>query len=239
MTTKSTLVDIRHLFKHYESDAGIVTPVLKDINLTIGEGEFVAIMGHSGSGKSTFMNVLGCLDNQSSGDYFLNGADVRALSSDQSAELRNQVLGFVFQGFNLLPRRSALDNVAMPLIYAGKEKEEWQSRAELLLDKVGLKHRILALPNQLSGGQQQRVAIARALANYPRIILADEPTGNLDSATSTEIMQLFSELNTKEHITIILVTHEPDIATYAKRLVKFKDGIIVYDGPVTKEGLTA
>ena len=235
----AALVSIAHLYKQYESDAGVVTPVLKDVNLSIGEGEFVAIMGPSGSGKSTFMNVLGCLDTQTSGDYHLNGAEVQKLSNDACAELRNNVLGFVFQGFNLLPRRTSIHNVAMPLICAGKDKEEWEPRAKEMLRKVGLENRMQSLPNELSGGQQQRVAIARALANYPRIILADEPTGNLDSTTSNEIMQLFSELNEKERITIIVVTHEPDIAQYAKRLVKFRDGILVYDGAVTPEGLAA
>ncbi len=237
--SKPTLVSIAHLFKHYESDAGVITPVLKDINLTIKEGEFVAIMGPSGSGKSTFMNILGCLDSQSSGEYHLNGQDVSQLDADQTAELRNRVLGFVFQGFNLLPRRTALDNVGMPLICAGKPREEWQERSREMLEKVGLSHRLSSLPNQLSGGQQQRVAIARALANHPRVILADEPTGNLDSTTSAEIMTLLSELNAKDNISIILVTHEPDIALSAKRLVKFHDGIVVYDGPVTLEGLRA
>jgi putative ABC transport system ATP-binding protein len=239
MEKSTILVSIQHLFKHYETDAGIVTPVLKDINLTIGSGEFVAIMGPSGSGKSTLMNILGCLDTQSTGHYYLSGEDVAHLSNDQSAELRNRVLGFVFQGFNLLPRRSAVDNVAMPLIYAGKEREESLERAKELLISVGLKDRLNSLPNELSGGQQQRVAIARSLANRPGIILADEPTGNLDSTTSYEIMQLFSTLNQTEHITIILVTHEPDIAKYAKRLVKFRDGVIIYDGAVTEEGLNA
>ncbi len=235
----SPLVVVNHLYKQYESDAGVVTPVLKDVNLTIHEGEFVAIMGPSGSGKSTFMNVLGCLDVQTDGDYILSGQDVRRLNNEQAAELRNRVLGFVFQGFNLLPRRTAVHNVAMPLICAGKEKVEWEPRAIELLKKVGLSERLHSMPNELSGGQQQRVAIARAMANYPHVVLADEPTGNLDSTTSNDIMNLFRELNEKEGITIIVVTHEPDIAAYAKRLIKFRDGVLVYDGTVNDAGINA
>jgi putative ABC transport system ATP-binding protein len=233
------LVSIKHLFKQYESDAGIITPVLKDINISIYEGEFVAIMGPSGSGKSTFMNILGCLDIQTAGDYHLSGENVSGLSSDQTAEMRNYVIGFIFQGFNLLPRRSAIHNVAMPLICAGKDRQESEERARDLLGKVGLSQRVNSLPNELSGGQQQRVAIARSLANHPKLILADEPTGNLDSTTSQEIMQMMVELNEKHGITIVLVTHEADIAEFAKRLIKFKDGIVVYDGPVNEKGLNA
>lgn len=233
-----SLVTIAGLYKQYESDAGVVTPVLKDVNLTINEGEFVAIMGPSGSGKSTFMNILGCLDVQTKGSYHLSGVDVRSLSHNEVASLRNKVLGFVFQSFNLLPRRTALHNVAMPLICSGANKAVWLPRAQSMLTNVGLSERTQSMPNELSGGQQQRVAIARAMANYPRVILADEPTGNLDSATSEEILALFRELNAKEHITIILVTHEPDVAQSAKRLVKFHDGRIIYDGPVTTEGIS-
>lgn len=234
-----SLIRVQHLYKQYESAGGVVTPVLKDVNFTIEEGEFVAIMGPSGSGKSTFMNIIGCLDTQTQGDYFLNGEDVSKMDEDGTASLRNRTLGFVFQGFNLLSRRTAMHNVAMPLICGGKDRSEWEPRAKEMLERVGLSHRIQSLPNALSGGQQQRVAIARALANQPRVILADEPTGNLDSATSIEIMELFTQLNRDENITIILVTHEPDIATFAKRLVKFHDGVITYDGPVTEEGLKA
>lgn len=237
--SSSPLVAVNHLYKQYESDAGVVTPVLKDVNLTIHEGEFVAIMGPSGSGKSTFMNVLGCLDIQTAGDYILSGQYVRTLNNEQTAELRNRVLGFVFQGFNLLPRRTSVHNVAMPLICGGKAKAEWEPRAIELLKKVGLGERLHSMPNELSGGQQQRVAIARAMANHPQIILADEPTGNLDSTTSEDIMNLFRELNEKERITVIVVTHEPDIAAFAKRLIKFRDGILVYDGAVTDEGFAA
>jgi putative ABC transport system ATP-binding protein len=228
---------VSHLFKQYESGAGVVTPVLKDINLSIQQGEFVAVMGPSGSGKSTLMNILGCLDTPSSGEYQLTGQSVAPLGQDDLALLRSKTLGFVFQGFNLLARRTALHNVALPMICMGQDKSVWQPRAAELLAKVGLAERQNALPNQMSGGQQQRVAIARAIANRPSVVLADEPTGNLDSTTSVEIMRLFQELNTAEGITIILVTHEGDIALFAKRLIKFRDGVIVYDGPATQESV--
>jgi putative ABC transport system ATP-binding protein len=191
-------------------------------------GDFVAIMGPSGSGKSTFMNILGCLDKPSSGNYVLDGYRVDELDNNALAKIRNQTIGFVFQGFNLLSRTSLLDNVALPLVYSGINKSERQDRAKILLDKVGLGKHTHSLPNQISGGQQQRVAIARALVNRPHLILADEPTGNLDSVTSEEIMTLFSELNT-EGISIILVTHESDIAEHASRQVRFIDGCIVHD----------
>ncbi|MBL8247980.1 MAG: ABC transporter ATP-binding protein, partial [Candidatus Competibacter sp.] len=206
--------------------------VLRDLDLSIAPGEFVAIMGPSGSGKSTFMNILGCLDTPSAGAYHLAGQPVAKLDPDRLAELRNRHIGFVFQGFNLLQRSSILDNVGLPLLYAGIAKAERRRRAQALLEQVGLGHRADARPNQLSGGQQQRVAIARALANQPPLILADEPTGNLDTQTSNEIMALFSRLNAERGITLILVTHEPDIARYARRLVRFKDGHIVHDGEV-------
>jgi putative ABC transport system ATP-binding protein len=191
-------------------------------------GDFIAIMGPSGSGKSTFMNILGCLDKPTSGHYALNGHPVAELDGDALAQIRNQTIGFVFQGFNLLSRVSLLDNVALPLVYSGVGKSERRARAKSLLEKVGLGKHIHSLPNQISGGQQQRVAIARALVNRPRLILADEPTGNLDSATSQEIMTLFSDLNA-EGISIILVTHESDIAAHASRQVRFLDGRIVQD----------
>ena len=219
------------LYKEYETDAGAV-PVLKGIDLAIGMGEFVAVMGPSGSGKSTFMNILGCLDVPTKGRYFLNGRDVGTLSDDQLARLRNEVIGFVFQGFNLLPRANLEDNVSLPLVYCNVQKTERTKKAVEMLEKVGLGKYAKSLPNQISGGQQQRVAIARALVNDPKLILADEPTGNLDTKTSNEIMQLFRELNL-EGITIVLVTHEPDIAAYAKRLVKFVDGMLTYDGEVS------
>ena len=225
------VIRVSGLNKHYTTAAGTV-PVLKDINMTIAIGEFVAIMGPSGSGKSTFMNVLGCLDMPSSGSYVLNGHEVAKLSSDQLARLRNETIGFVFQGFNLLPRADLESNVALPLVYAGVNNGERGKRADELLDKVGLGTFRKSHPNQISGGQQQRVAIARALVNRPRIILADEPTGNLDTATSREIMALFTRLNKEDGITVIIVTHEADIADYADRLVRFVDGRIVHDGVV-------
>ncbi|KAB2931867.1 MAG: ABC transporter ATP-binding protein [Candidatus Contendobacter sp.] len=226
------LIRVAGLDKHYSLAGGGVTPVLRDINLRIAPGEFVAIMGPSGSGKSTFMNILGGLDTPNAGEYWLAGRAVARLDPDELAALRNRQIGFVFQGFNLLPRASIEDNVALPLLYAGIGKAERRRRARELLEQVGLGPRAAARPNQLSGGQQQRVAIARALANQPPLILADEPTGNLDTHTSEDIMTLFTRLNAERGLTLILVTHEPDIARYARRLVRFKDGRIVHDGEV-------
>jgi len=225
------VIKIERLCKEYITDAGTV-PVLHDVSCTVLPGEFVAIMGPSGSGKSTFMNILGCLDVASSGNYFLNGSDVGQQSRDELALLRNQVIGFVFQGFNLLPRASLEDNVALPLIYRGLPRPERLLQANVMLEKVGLGKYCQSRPNQISGGQQQRVAIARALVNQPKLLLADEPTGNLDTHTSKEIMTLFSELNQRDGITIVLITHESDIAAYAQRLVRLADGRVVYDGPV-------
>ncbi len=225
------VIHIERLYKEYETDAGPV-PVLHDIAVKVMPGEFVAIMGPSGSGKSTFMNILGCLDVATSGSYLLNGRDVNRQSRDDLAHLRNQVIGFVFQGFNLLPRANLEDNVALPLVYRGVGRTERLVRANEMLRKVGLGQYRGSWPNQISGGQQQRVAIARALVNQPTLLLADEPTGNLDTHTSQEIMALFTELNQREGITIVLVTHESDIAAYAQRLVRLSDGRIVYDGPV-------
>jgi putative ABC transport system ATP-binding protein len=215
------------LGKSYETAAGLF-PALKGVDLEVRPGEFIAIMGPSGSGKSTFMNLLGCLDTPTAGDYFLAGRNVAHMKKDALANLRNRTLGFVFQGFNLLPRMSLLDNVALPLVYSGTGKDERRAAARAVLQKVGLGQYADSLPSRISGGQQQRVAIARALVNKPRLILADEPTGNLDSHTSEEIMALFGELN-REGITIVLVTHEPDIATHARRQVRFLDGQIVSD----------
>jgi putative ABC transport system ATP-binding protein len=227
------IIHIIHLDKQYETEAGPV-PVLKDLMLVIEPGEFVAIMGPSGSGKSTFMNILGCLDLPTRGTYVLDGSDVSTLNRDQLAHLRNKTIGFVFQGYNLLPRATLEDNVALPLIYAGVAKAERTKQALELLEKVGLGSYGNSLPSQISGGQQQRVAIARALINQPRLILADEPTGNLDTKTSYEIMKLFTTLNHEEGITIVLVTHERDIAAYAKRLVRFVDGRVTHDGAVER-----
>jgi putative ABC transport system ATP-binding protein len=225
------VVRIEHLHKSYETEAGVV-PVLHDVNLVIEPGEFVAIMGPSGSGKSTFMNILGCLDQPTRGRYFLDGADTGQLSSDQLARLRNRTIGFVFQGFNLLPRARLTENVALPLVYAGMARNERNTRALSLLERVGLAGHVQSFPNQISGGQQQRVAIARALATRPRLLLADEPTGNLDTHTSAEIMNLFTQLNRDEGIIVVLVTHEREIAAHAHRLVRFRDGVVEHDGAV-------
>jgi putative ABC transport system ATP-binding protein len=227
------VIHIAGLSKAYQTSAGLF-PALKDVNLSIQAGEFVAIMGHSGSGKSTFMNILGCLDAATVGSYELDGRAVATLNRDELALLRNRTIGFVFQGFNLLQRMTLLDNVALPLIYAGVKHEERSRRARELLAKVGLEDKASSLPNQISGGQQQRVAIARALVNRPSLLLADEPTGNLDSHTSEEIMALFKSLNS-EGITIVLVTHENDIAQHAKRQVRFHDGSIVSDQATVQE----
>jgi putative ABC transport system ATP-binding protein len=226
----SYVIEVRQIYKDYQTAAGAF-PVLKDVNLTIARGDYVAIMGPSGSGKSTFMNILGCLDHPTSGEYFLDGHQVSQLSGNALAQLRNKTIGFVFQGFNLLARSSLLDNVALPLVYSGVDKTTRHERAKQVLIKVGLGQYLNSRPNQISGGQQQRVAIARALVNDPRLILADEPTGNLDSKTSEEIMQLFDSLN-QEGISIVLVTHETDIAEHAKRQVRFLDGKIVHDSYV-------
>ena len=226
------VVDARGITKVYKMGE-IEVQALRGASLTIQRGEVVAIMGPSGSGKTTFMNILGCLDLPTSGNYVLDGRDVSTLNKDQLARLRNEVIGFVFQGYNLLPRASLADNVALPLVYAGVAREVRASRAAELLTKVGLASLGNFAPNQISGGQQQRVAIARALINKPRLILADEPTGNLDTKTSHDIMKLFVQLNEVDGITIVLVTHERDIAPYAKRLIRFVDGRVTHDGGVT------
>ncbi len=203
---------------------------LKKINITVNKGEYVAFMGPSGSGKSTLMNIIGCLDTPTSGLYRLNDHDVSDLSENELATIRNKEIGFVFQTFNLLPRSSALDNVALPLIYAGINKHDRKERAMQVLESVGLGSRAYHKPNELSGGQRQRVAIARALVNHPSIILADEPTGNLDSKTSYDVMDLFQDLHDQGN-TIIMVTHEDDIAHYAHRIVRLKDGLVETDQP--------
>jgi putative ABC transport system ATP-binding protein len=202
--------------------------VLKGIDIQINKGEYVALMGPSGSGKSTLMNLLGCLDTPTSGSYILNGKDVSQMKDDELAEIRNKEIGFVFQTFNLLPRTTALDNVALPMIYAGYSKAERKARAEKVLEQVGLADRMDHQPNQLSGGQRQRVAVARALVNKPSIILADEPTGNLDSKTSVEIMNLFDEIHANGN-TVILVTHEEEIAKHAHRIIRLRDGLVESD----------
>jgi putative ABC transport system ATP-binding protein len=222
------LIEARTISKIYRL-GDIDLRALDGISTTIDKGEFVAIMGQSGSGKSTFMNVLGCLDTPTEGHYLLDGVDTGKLSRDQLAEIRNKKLGFVFQGFNLLSRTSALENVELPMLYNGHPAAERSARALAALKSVGLEGREDHHPNQLSGGQQQRVAIARALVNDAPIILADEPTGNLDTKTSIEIMELFVRLNRESGITIILVTHEHDIAAYSKRIIRFLDGHIVSD----------
>lgn len=225
--TDGDLIRIDHLTKVYQLGE-VEVHALRGVSLHISKGEFVAIMGASGSGKSTFMNILGCLDKPTKGSYLLEGVDVSKLSRDELAAIRNSKIGFVFQGFNLLSRTSAIENVELPMFYSSVSNKLRKEKAILALKKVGLGDRIDHYPNQLSGGQQQRVAIARALVNDPRIILADEPTGNLDSRTSVEVMGIFQELN-QNGITVILVTHEPDIAQFAKRHVLFRDGRIKSD----------
>ena len=222
------LIQLKNIHKSYPLD-GFDLEILKGINLEIAAGEFVAIMGPSGSGKSTLMNILGCLDTPTSGEYILDGENIEHLSGDQLAEIRNRKIGFVFQGFNLLSRTSAIENVELPMVYAGVADEERTERAEKALNSVGLHERMHHQPNQLSGGQQQRVAIARAIVNEAPIIFADEPTGNLDTKMSVEIMDLFTKLNKELHRTIILVTHEEDIALYANRIIKIVDGEIHSD----------
>jgi len=225
------LIQVENLHKTY--DLGEVqVHALRGVSLTVEAGEFVAIMGASGSGKSTFMNMIGCLDRPTRGHYFLEGQDVSTLSKRDLARIRNRKIGFVFQGFNLLSRTSAAENVELPLIYSGVHHEERIERAREALRSVGLEGREEHHPSQLSGGQQQRVAIARALVNRPSIILADEPTGNLDSRTSVEIMGIFQGLSRERNLTILLVTHEPDIARFAHRVVLFRDGKVRRDAPV-------
>jgi len=220
------LIEVRNISKVYKLGE-IELKALSGVSLNIERGEFLSIMGPSGSGKSTFMNIIGCLDKPTSGQYLLDGIDVANLSRDELAAIRNKKIGFVFQGFNLLSRASAIENVELPMLYDGVATRERTRRAKDALRMVGLEGRESHYPNQLSGGQQQRVAIARALVNNAPIILADEPTGNLDTKTSAEIMELFTELNKESNITVILVTHEPDIAAYSRRIIRFTDGRIV------------
>lgn len=221
------VIEIRNIIRDFKLGQETVH-VLKGIDLDIKRGEYVAIMGPSGSGKSTLMNLLGCLDTPTAGSYLLSGNDVSQMTDDELADIRNKEIGFVFQTFNLLPRTTALDNVALPMIYAGQSKKAREERATEVLTDVGLADRMDHKPNQLSGGQRQRVAVGRALVNKPSIILADEPTGNLDSKTGTEIMALFDEIHAAGN-TVIMVTHEEDIAAHAKRVIRLRDGIIESD----------
>jgi putative ABC transport system ATP-binding protein len=223
------VIQVRDLRKIYHLGA-VDVAALNGVTLRIDRGEFVAIMGHSGSGKSTFMNLIGCLDRPTSGEYLLEGEAVANMSNDQLAAIRNARIGFVFQGFNLLARTSALENVELPMLYAGVSNEDRRKRAVAALEMVGLGDRLDHGPTELSGGQQQRVAIARALVNEPSLILADEPTGNLDSRSSEEILAVFQRLNTEHGITVVIVTHEPDVAQWTRRIVMFRDGVIVSDG---------
>lgn len=221
------IIDIKAITRDFQLGNETVN-VLKGIDLLINKGEYVALMGPSGSGKSTLMNILGCLDTPTSGSYILNGKQVSEMHDDELAEIRNKEIGFVFQTFNLMPRTTALDNVALPMVYAGFSKSERNERATEVLTQVGLADRMDHKPNQLSGGQRQRVAVGRALVNKPSIILADEPTGNLDSKTSVEIMKLFGEIHANGN-TVILVTHEEDIAAHAHRIIRLRDGVIEND----------
>ena len=227
MAQSETVIDIRKLVRNFKLGSETIK-VLKSVDLLVQRGEYVALMGPSGSGKSTLMNILGCLDTPTEGEYYLNGREVAQLSDNELAEIRNKEIGFIFQTFNLLPRSTALDNVILPLIYAGLKKDERDKQAKRALDQVGLSDRIMHRPNELSGGQRQRVAIARALVNNPSILLADEPTGNLDTKTSIEIMGLLHDIH-KSGNTIIIVTHEEDIALHAHRIIRLRDGIIESD----------
>jgi len=221
------MIELRDIHKTYRLGE-VDLPVLMGVSLNVLRGEFVALMGASGSGKSTLMNIVGCLDRPTSGEYWLDGMEISRLNATEQARLRNRFIGFVFQTFNLLPRTTALENVMMPLLYTKENLSEGQKkqRAARLLEKVGLGDRFDHLPSQLSGGQQQRVAIARSLINHPQVLLADEPTGNLDSRTNEELLQMFQKLNNTEDITIILVTHDPGVAQHAKRIINIKDGLI-------------
>jgi putative ABC transport system ATP-binding protein len=229
------VVEVRSVCKTYRM-GNVEVPALRGISLRILPGEFLAVMGASGSGKSTFMNLLGCLDQPTSGRYLLDADDVSRFSRDELARVRGRKIGFVFQGFNLLPRTSALENVELPMLYQGIPAKERHARATEALERVGLGARLDHTPAQLSGGQQQRVAVARALVNRPALLLADEPTGNLDSRTSIEVMAIFQELN-EQGLTVLLVTHESEISEHARRLVVFKDGHVVSDGPVPRRRL--
>ena len=218
------ILQLEHIYKDYNQEKFVV-PVLKDVSFSVEEGEYVAIMGPSGSGKSTLMNIIGCLDTPTSGTYFLKGVDISGRSDSEMSKIRNKSIGFVFQNFNLLPKQSAVENVALPLLYSGVPRKERRERATAALEKVGLEERLEFKPTQLSGGQKQRVAIARAIVTKPDILLADEPTGALDTASGLQVMELFKQLN-QEGMTVIMITHDPDIAAHAHRVMTIRDGIL-------------
>ena len=218
------ILQLEHIYKDYNQEKFVV-PVLKDVSFSVEEGEYVAIMGPSGSGKSTLMNIIGCLDTPTSGTYFLKGVDISGRSDSEMSKIRNKSIGFVFQNFNLLPKQSAVENVALPLLYSGVPRKERRERAKAALEKVGLEDRLEFKPTQLSGGQKQRVAIARAIVTKPDILLADEPTGALDTASGLQVMELFKQLN-QEGLTVIMITHDPDIAAHAHRVMTIRDGIL-------------
>ncbi len=227
-----TLIDLRHIYKTYDLGGKMPVPVLEDVTLRVESGEYIAIMGPSGSGKSTLMNLIGCLDLPTEGEFFLGGENVLGLSENAVADLRNRMIGFVFQNFNLLPRESALENVALPLLYAGVSRRERLARAREMLEQVGLSDRTDFLPTQLSGGQKQRVAIARAMINRPSVLLADEPTGALDTVSGRQVMDLFEQLNA-EGVTVVVITHAPEVAERARRVIRILDGRIAAEGGET------
>ena len=224
-----TLIDLRHIYKTYDEGGKMPVPVLEDVSLRVEDGEYLAIMGPSGSGKSTLMNIIGCLDLPTEGEFFLGGENVLTMNENAVADLRNRMIGFVFQNFNLLPRETALENVALPLLYAGVPRRERAERARAALESVGLGDRVDFLPTQLSGGQKQRVAIARAMINRPHVLLADEPTGALDSASGKQVMELFEKLN-RDGMTVVMITHAPEIAQRARRMIRILDGKIAEEG---------
>ncbi len=224
-----TLIDLRHIYKTYDEGGKMPVPVLEDVSLRVEDGEYLAIMGPSGSGKSTLMNIIGCLDLPTEGEFFLGGENVLTMNENAVADLRNRMIGFVFQNFNLLPRETALENVALPLLYAGVSRRERAERARAALESVGLGDRVDFLPTQLSGGQKQRVAIARAMINRPHVLLADEPTGALDTASGKQVMELFEKLN-RDGMTVVMITHAPEIAQRARRMIRILDGKIAEEG---------